>query len=227
MLAYEELEAALSRLGLMARGGFALQPSELTEFGLADDYRALVMVGNAGPALWDSLSLILTHDQEEHVLDRWTRRVLEPVAQSVGADVVFPFGGPPYMPFQRWAQRAEPVFPSPIGPLIHPRFGMWHAYRGALLFREGLALPSSETVMNPCDTCPERPCLGTCPVEAFSSAGYDVPNCVAHLQRAEGADCLGSGCRARRACPVGQAFIYEPFQAQFHMAAFLTANRDG
>ena len=30
--------------------------------------------------------------------------------------------------------RAEGLKPSPIGILMHPQFGLWHAYRGALLF---------------------------------------------------------------------------------------------
>ena len=51
---------------------------------------------------------------------------------TVGAAPIYPFGGPPYWPFQRWAQRAEAVFPSPLGILIHPEYGLWHAYRAAL-----------------------------------------------------------------------------------------------
>src|SRR4030095_137820 len=41
----------------------------------------------------------------------------------------------------RWAMRAEAVAPSPLGILIHPDYGLWHAYRGALAFAERLALP--------------------------------------------------------------------------------------
>ena len=37
--------------------------------------------------------------------------------------------------------RAEAVAPSPLGILIHPDYGLWHAYRGALAFAERLALP--------------------------------------------------------------------------------------
>ena len=44
-----------------------------------------------------------------------------------------------------------------------------------------------------------------------------------YVQQSAGADCLTTGCRARRMCPVGREFIYEPFQAQFHMEAFLAA----
>src|SRR6185312_11105495 len=41
-------------------------------------------------------------------LDRWSRRVLGGLAAAFGAVPLFPFGGPPFLPFQRWAQRAGP-----------------------------------------------------------------------------------------------------------------------
>jgi len=78
----------------------------------------------------------------------------------------------------------------------------------------------------PCDTCADKPCLTTCPVGAFSQDGYDVPACIEHIAGERGGDCLGGGCLARRACPVGVAFQYTPAQMSFHMRAFLAANRD-
>ena len=86
------------------------------------------------------------HDGLEHPLDRFSRRVIEALARDLGALALFPFGGPPYWPFQQWARRAEPVHPSPIGLLIHPRYGLWHSYRGALGFREALDIPEPAAV---------------------------------------------------------------------------------
>jgi hypothetical protein len=63
-------------------------------------------------------------------------------------------------------------------------------------------------------------------VGAFTTAGYDVAACAAHVAAAAGADCLDLGCRARRACPVAPSGHYRPEQARFHMEAFLAA-RDG
>lgn len=147
------------------------------------------------------------------------------LARDFGARAILPFDGPPYVPFQRWAQRAEPVAPSPVGILIHPDYGLWHAYRGALAFPEALELPPADPRPRPCDTCSGRPCLTTCPVDAFTRAGYDVPACAGHLRGAAGADCVTGGCLARRACPVGGAWAYAPGQAEFHMRAFLRARR--
>ncbi len=213
---YETIAAALAPHGLLARGGFVPQ----VEDGLPEDSTCAVMVGNAGPAKWQAFAQ--ARRDEPDAMNRWTRRVLDPLASELGAQVVYPFDGPPWFPFQRWAQRAEPVFPSPIGMLIHPEHGLWHAYRGVLVFRESLeGLPERSDVASPCESCADKPCLRTCPVDAFGPEGYDVPACADHLRRAEGADCLELGCRARRACPVGRDMTYLPEQAEFHMQAFL------
>jgi hypothetical protein len=109
--------------------------------------------------------------------------------------------------------------------LIHPVYGLWHAYRGALALRERLPLPAAETGAYPCDGCVDKPCLATCPVSAFGPGGYDVAACVGHIRTPQGEDCLALGCRARRACPIGRAYVYDPPQAEFHMEAFLGARR--
>ncbi len=136
---------------------------------------------------------------------------------------LFPFGGPPYLPFQRWAKRAEPVHDSPLGLLIHPEFGLWHSYRAALAFAERLELPDRPAVQSPCASCADKPCLTACPVGAFTGETYDVPRCIAHIGRAERGACIENACLARRACPVGRAYAYGPEQARFHMGAFLRA----
>ena len=53
----------------------------------------------------------------------------------------------------RWAQRAEPLHPSPLGVLIHPVHGLWHAYRGALAFAEPIELPPRADLPSPCASC--------------------------------------------------------------------------
>lgn len=222
---YRGIEAALAASGLLLRGGFHPGPEDGLP-GLADGCAAatLLLVGNAGPGLWPIFQASPeAGDAADHAMNRWTERVLGALAADLGARVLFPFGGPPYHPFQRWAQRAEPVAPSPLGVLIHPRFGLWHAYRGALLFADRIALPPREDLPSPCDGCADKPCLSTCPVSAFGPGGYDVPACGGHIASAAGADCLGEGCRARRACPVGRDYLYPEGQAGFHMRAFLAA----
>ncbi len=215
---YATIAARLTGLGLIARGGFHPEAAD----GVPGDPAVLVMIGNAGPGMWP----VFAREREagSDPMNRWSRRHIDAVAAELGARALYPFDGPPWYPFQRWAQRAEPVFPSPIGMLIHPEHGLWHAYRGALAFDHAVdGLPERPAVPSPCESCADKPCLTTCPVGAFDGKAYDVPACAAHLRRPEGADCLDLGCRARRACPVGRAATYLPEQAAFHMAAFLGA----
>jgi len=216
-----EIAEALAPYGLMVRGGFHPTPAD----AVPGDPATLVMVGNAGPAMWRALAAAQAgaDDGSANPLDDWVHAILTGVATQFDAIPLFPFGGPPFLPFQRWAQRAEPVHPSPLGVLIHPDHGLWHAYRGALAFEQKLDLPARAAQPRPCDTCADKPCLSACPVDAFGGAGYDVPTCVAHISKTAGADCMELGCRARRACPVGRDHVYAPEQAAFHMAAFLRA----
>lgn len=216
---YDSLVRGIAALGLIPRGGFHPEPSD----GVPGNPATLVLIGNAGPAMWEAFAK--HRDEGPDPLDAWTRTVLGGVAAKLGAVALFPFDGPPYLPFQRWAMKAEAVFPSPIGPLIHPEYGLWHAYRGALALSEPLDLPARTEADNPCEDCAARPCLTACPVNALSPGAYDVPACVAHVDSDDGQDCLDLGCAARRACPVGRDHTYVPPQARFHMDHFRRANR--
>jgi len=177
----------------------------------------VLLVGNAGGAMW--------HAFEPHIdgapdpLNRWTVNVVEPIARHFGARALYPFGEP-HWPFQRWARRAETVHASPLGLLIHPEYGLWHAYRAALLFEDPLPLPRRpEQTFSPCESCAGKPCLSACPAGAFRTAGYDVAACAAHLS-SPAAACPQAGCHARAACPVGSDWRYPEAQLRFHMAAF-------
>jgi hypothetical protein len=227
---YSAIGKKIAAAGFLLRGGFYPGPGDAAP----DGARTLLLVGNAGLDLWRAFGGATTAEERSaagHPLDRWTKSVLGSIAADLAARAVFPFEGPPYPPFQRWALRAGGVFPSPIGPLIDPTFGLWHAYRGALLFADKLALPVAPKHKSPCDSCAEKPCLFACPVGAFRPADggairYDVPACVGHLASDDGGDCMGGGCLARRACPVGRDFTYHPEQAGFHMRKFLVARWD-
>ena len=214
---YAFLGEILSGYGLMPRGGF--HPTDADE--VPETPGTLILVGNAGPAMWEAFSQMPF--TLPNALDHWSKCAIDAVAQVVGATALYPFGGPPFLPFQRWAQKAEPVHSSPVGMLIHPEYGLWHAYRGALAFDGVIELPAREEHPSPCESCTDRPCLSSCPGGAFDGKAYDVPACARHLRTAEGADCMTEGCRARRQCPVGVEYAYGSNQAAFHMQAFLRA----
>lgn len=207
-----KLADAFASHGLRLFGAFY---PEAGEAGL-ENTGTVVLVGYAGGAMWEAFAPHI--DGAPHPLDRWTQRVVEAIAQEFGAQALYPFGEP-HWPFQRWAQRADSVHPSPLGILIHPEYGLWHAYRAALLFAERLPLPPLHEAPSPCAACAEKPCLQACPVGAFSTSGYDVHTCASHLADAVAA-CETTGCHARNACPVGREWRYPEAQIRFHMAAF-------
>lgn len=176
----------------------------------------VVMVGNVGLGFWRAVQ-DAPEGKGPDPIDRWTARVLA----SLGDAVLFPFGGPPHHPFQRWARRADPsLSASPLGILIHPEFGLWHALRGAALFRERLELPATSAVATPCDACATKPCLRTCPVGAFTTKGYDTVACRSYLRTLSGQPCMIQGCQARLACPIGREHAYRGGLAQHLMREF-------
>ena len=227
IVAFDSIVTAVEAEGLRSRGAFHVVADDaVPPFPDGAPAATLLLAGNAGPGMWPVFAAsVEANDGAPNALDRWSRRVISRLAHTLNGAAHFPFGGPPWLPFIRWAQRAGPVHPSPIGPLVHPDFGLWHAYRGAIAFRERLDLPPRDDRASPCESCAERPCLSSCPVGAFSTSGYDVDGCVAHIESPAGVPCLGEGCLARHACPVGRETAYDASQAAFHMRAFLDARR--
>jgi len=231
--------AALAPSGLAPRGW--LVPEETSAPVLKNGKRAkrICLVGHGGGGFWPEFDA--WHEMHPGIadpLDTWSKEVINPAAARLGGEAVFP-SDEPWQPFQQWAMAAEGLKPSPLGMLIHPEYGLWHGYRGAILFGEtgiddaagtpaemaGTNVASSgstEAPVHPCDTCSDKPCLSACPVGAFSPAGFAVEDCRTYVRTKPGQDgCMRSGCLARDACPVGREYRYGADQIRFHMAAFV------
>jgi len=220
---FDEIVQAVAAAGFVARGAFHPEAGDdVPHLAPGTPTRTLVLAGNVGPSMWRRFSH--ERDPDRDSLDEWSRDCLTALADALGARPLFPFTKPP-LPFQRWARRAEHCRASPLGIYIHPEYGLWHGYRGALAFGKHIGLPPATPRPYPCRKCPDTPCLTACPVSAFSERGYDVVACARHLATPAGQDCMTYGCRARRACPIGRSYVYEPAQAGFHMRAFLRQRR--
>ncbi len=225
MATYTELERRIESVGLAARGGFHPQLSE----GISDlDGRpvlTLIMIGFTGVTHWARFADSPEYrDDLPNPLDRWSKRIVDALADEFGARALYPFGDPPWWPFQRWARQALALHVSPLGVLIDPMFGLWHSYRAALALTTDVALPAPVPWPDPCGPCQSKPCLHTCPVGAVQQGSYMVDACRSYVQAVE-SDCRTAGCLARRACPVGVQYAYQPLQAAFHMRAFAERNR--
>jgi ferredoxin len=222
-LSFTRIEAALAPHGLIPRGSLRLDPSEAS----ALNAKSLVLIGHSGSSIWPHFTKwrrSQPHDLK-NPLDAWSEQVISPIAEKLGGRAIFPFQKPfhPFHPFQQWAMRAEGLKPSPLGILIHPVYGLWHAYRGAIVFENEILIQEVEKENHPCDLCIGKPCLAACPVGAFAADEYDVAGCRTHLAMEAGSACMSGGCKARLACPAGRDFVYEPDQMQFHMQAFAGA----
>jgi len=207
--------------GLLVLG--ALDESDLNQ----DSCR--ILVGNTGSAMWLKFrNSPEFSDGASNPLDRWSRRIGELLAKELNASIIFPFDGPPYPPFLAWAKSTGQAFSSPLSMFIHHQFGLWHAYRFALQLPAPVnGIQASPDRVSPCLSCVEQPCLGACPVDAFSAGSYRVDDCLAFLVKNESGDCRERGCRARGACPVASDNQYESEHAQFHMDAFVGSKIPG
>ena len=149
-LLYDDLRAAIEATGLDARGGFNADDGELPPAAdgrpgrvARDDrqHRRPLLASASKPRA----------AMRPDPLDNWVKRVVDPLAATLGARACHP-NDRPYQPFQRWAQRIEAVHGSPLGILIHPVYGLWHAYRAALVFAEPIGgLPKPDGLPSPCD----------------------------------------------------------------------------
>ena len=214
----ETIRAALAPHGIFVRGivGFAGDGPDMADGTCA---RTVVLLGNIGGSLWQPFSeWRKRHPDIADPLDQWSVDTIRPVAGLLGATAWFP-SQRPWQPFQQWAMRAEGIRPSPLGILVHPAHGLWHGYRGAIGFADVIDHPGAEIRPHPCDHCPDKPCLTTCPVGAIRPDGFDVLSCRTHLGGEGEGNCMRAGCLARNACPVGAEFRYPEEQLRFHMDA--------
>ena len=217
------IRAALEPHGIFMRGIACFEGDEVGPL-LASGARAesVVLLGNIGGSIWEPFSQWRAapgNSERRDPLDDWSKSVVAPLSETLGATAYFP-SDPPWQPFQTWAKKAEGLKPSPLGMLIHPEYGLWHGYRGALGFSCRLDIRQAATGSHPCDGCHEKPCLSHCPIGAVTPAAFEVATCRSHLRTPIGqGGCMRDGCLARNACPVGSAYRYPREQLAFHMAA--------
>ncbi len=215
--------------GLALRGGFhPVDEDSVPPLMAGQSPSTMLLFGNVGSSIWQVFSESSEFkDREPDPLNRWSERIGHALAEEWGGAAFFPFGGPPYQPFLDWAKKAENLESSMLGMLMHPTYGLWHAYRFAIALPQKVILDKT-TVQPPhaCDTCDEKPCLGGCPVNAFDGSRYDVESCYRFLDSTPDAACLRYGCQARMACPEGKGYVYQPDHAAFHMEKFLLSQSE-
>ncbi len=214
MTRLDDITTLAARVHLTPAGGFYPDADDLAP----PDTGTLLLLAPVEPGFWSHFTASPEYlDGAPDPMDRWSARTMTALARATGATALFPFGGPPFQPFIRWATKTGRIHKSPVTLLVHDEQGLMISFRGALAFRDRIDLPPPP--LSPCLLC-AAPCEDACPVNALSEDGYDTAACHGFLDTPEGADCLDNGCKARRACPVSQSFARAPAQSAFHMKSF-------
>ena len=187
--------------------------------GFREEGRTVLILAPDEPRFWAVFTASPEHaDGAPDPLNRWSERVIGALAAREGGEALFPFGGPPWHPFMRWATATGRVWESPVGLLVDGEAGLWTSIRGAVALPGERPVPPADE--SPCPPC-AKPCLGACPVGALTAEGYDVPACKAFVRSPEGEGCRTRGCAVRRACPISEGWGRPDAQSAFHMEAFL------
>lgn len=180
--------------------------------------RSVVVVGNAGPALWSRVEgwaaarggVEAVADPIDEFTAETVPAAVTPVLDEAGVRhrIAFPFAsGSELSPsFLDLAATAALGTPSLLGVLLHPVFGPWMALRAAIVTDVALTAARPAEGFDPCPTCVERACQRACPGGVVRDpGGWDFVGCIDH--RIATGDC-GARCEARVACVIGREHRY-------------------
>jgi hypothetical protein len=213
--------AGLARAGLNLVGTLTpdeydrLVPEVWSLARVAPASQGVLVVGNAGRALWPLFRASPEARLRRDPLDRYTERVLREVAgmlpQPASVALYRERRDQQYLPLVRLAERAGFGSPGRVGVLLHPVYGPWISIRGVLFagFRVPFRKPEP---FDPCTGCP-APCAVVCHGQVIGPRGVDVEGCFRTklLERA-----CRAACDARSACVLGPEHAFAPEQIAHH-----------
>lgn len=180
------------------------------------DYSRLVVVGHGGRGMWEALGRFgfRTDDPVDFFSTHLVQQMIGDYLDDARSQIIYPGRGPG-VPLIRLGEAAGWSRPSPIGPGIHPEYGLWFAYRVAFLTDAPLLETEKPSPLRPCDTCEGRPCLGGCPAGAVRwPVDFQLQPCLGY-RLAHESPCADR-CLARLACPVAPQHRYSDEQIGYH-----------
>ena len=194
------------------------EAQHLTIFGiLAGSTGSIILLGPHEPSYWPAIGDSPEwQDGRPDPVDRWSRRIIESLAQVTGSKPHFPFGEQP-APFLKWALASDRAWQSPIGMAVQAEAGLLVSYRGALELKYSIQASRRE---NPCPSC-KKPCMTACPVGALIGSDYDLDACWGYMRADSDQRCLSAGCLVRRACPISSLHPRIAEHSAYHMQQFL------
>lgn len=183
----------------------------MADHASAHGCKQLILIGNAGPALWRSLPSALVAGSADPIDEFSVATVLTWFAQECPGHahvLLYPAATP--VELQLLGARAGWHRRTPFMLGIHPRWGSWFGYRVALLADTRLAVTAVAEGDSPCLRCADPVCISACPAQAMENGHFFLERCIHY--RVEEASACASRCAARDACPVGGEYRYDEAQ---------------
>lgn len=217
-------------LNLFACFDCAQLPTPIVDIIAANDFdpqnfSRLLLIGHGGRRLWEEIQHRdqPTEDPFDDISVALTRQFLRDYLGDPPVHFIYPETAIP-LPLQQLGMLAGWHHPSPLGVGINGVYGLWFAYRAAVLTTDVLmpTLPMNEA--SPCETCVERPCITACPADAVSTAGnFQAGACFSQRLMADSS--CGDRCHSRLACPYFVEHRYSDEQMGYHYGLSLASIR--
>ncbi|MGB1251798.1 MAG: hypothetical protein ACPG8W_14360 [Candidatus Promineifilaceae bacterium] len=193
---------------------------------LRQRFGRLMLIGNGGgEKLWPALQQygMKTPDPIDNFSINMARQFIHDQLDGADHHILYPLTDS-LVSLQQLGSLAGWHHPSPLGLGIHSHYGVWFAYRVALLIDADMPLRVEQPTPSPCDSCLDKPCMTSCPINAVRGIDqFQVGRCGKH-RVAENSSCADR-CLSRLACPVGTTHRYPLAQIQYHYANALPAMR--
>lgn len=182
-------------------------------------YQRLLLIGHGGPTLWRQLqanSPAATDPVDSYSIAT-THQFIDRYLAGAASLILYPSNDQYLLPLSELGQLAGWSQPTPLGLGIHPSFGVWFAYRVALLTTA--VLPTNAPVdptgqPHACLSCTHKPCISACPAQAVQPDGFDIFACSRYRLQPKSA--CADRCLARMACPMAPEQRYTLAQIQYH-----------
>lgn len=220
--------SALDRVGLTLHAVFDLDalPADLLarlreDFDPQHRFCQLILVGNAGRALWDAIGA--TGPAAADPIDEFSAASVEHWFSERFAGcarrIIYP--GPGFVDLQALGRLAGWHHDSPLMLGVLPEWGSWFAYRVAMMTAGELTPSKPLSSASPCASCVSKACIAACPAGAMASGRLALEACV-DFRRRPGSPCAAT-CLARLSCPVGADHRYSEEQMRHSYAHSLRA----
>ncbi|MEM7115936.1 MAG: hypothetical protein AAF614_26075 [Chloroflexota bacterium] len=186
-----------------------------------ENYSRLVLIGHGGRRLWDVLQQVGMpgDDPVDHFSWEQTAVFLHDYLHTTNYLQLYPLTTYP-IPLGSLGELAGWSQPSPIGSGINPVYGLWFAYRAAVLVDLPLPLIQENYGERPCASCQTLDCVSACPGTAVSAPTNNqiIPihfsACAQHRLRPQSS--CATQCLARLACPIAPEHRYTTEQITYH-----------